>query len=269
MSSPSPRRCLALALAAAGLCLAAQVGAQSMARQESGLHAIAKESPRFAQTGDVLALGEARHALALDAELGFDEFARAAGGTWSAQVDARTGFVSSIDGSGIPWLTGPGNDLVASGSTTLAELDARARALARVLGKTMGFDADALVLNEGRSGHPAPHVWFVDYDVVAGGHRIEGARVVFVVNSGNLISVGTENLPAVGAAAPVDRIGLAGALEVLVGVQTEIGVRGPGVAVMAGMNAAPVRIERPVEGHAGDFVDRRLAGNGMVLRGAH
>jgi hypothetical protein len=215
MSLPSHRRSLALALAAAGLCLAAQVGAQSMARQESGLHALAKESPRFAQTGDVLALGEARHALALDAELGFDEFARAAGGTWSAQVDARTGFVSSIDGSGIPWLAGAGNDLAATGSATLAELDGRARGLARVLGKTMGFDPDALVLNEGRSGHPAPHVWFVDYDVVAGGHRIEGARVVFVVNSGNLISVGTENLPAAGLAAPVDRIGVRGALDAL------------------------------------------------------
>src|SRR5262249_25579005 len=45
-------------------------------------------------------------------------------------------------------------------------------------------------------------LWFVDYDVVRDGLPIEGARVVFRVNNGNLIQFGTENLPSPGAVVP-------------------------------------------------------------------
>ena len=60
----------------------------------------------------------------------------------------------------------------------------------------LGIDPSQLVLNRGRSGQPSGHVWFVDYDVVGDGLKIEGARVVFRVNNGNLIQYGTENLPS-------------------------------------------------------------------------
>ena len=36
-------------------------------------------------------------------------------------------------------------------------------------------------------------------DVLASGRKVEGARVVFYVNNGNLIGFGSENLPAPGA----------------------------------------------------------------------
>ena len=50
------------------------------------------------------------------------------------------------------------------------------------------------------------HVWFVDFDVLAGGRKIEGARVVFYVNNGNLIAFGSENLPAPGTRVPAVRV---------------------------------------------------------------
>src|SRR5262249_52961044 len=56
------------------------------------------------------------------------------------------------------------------------------------------------------------HLWFVDFDVLAGGLPIEGARVVFRVNNGNLIQFGTENLPAPGAAVPAVKLTSAQAL---------------------------------------------------------
>ncbi|HXO19615.1 MAG TPA: hypothetical protein VOA87_06780, partial [Thermoanaerobaculia bacterium] len=52
------------------------------------------------------------------------------------------------------------------------------------------------------SGQPASHVWFVDFDIVQDGLAIEGARVVFRINNGNLIQFGTEHVPAPGVKAP-------------------------------------------------------------------
>jgi fibronectin type 3 domain-containing protein len=215
MSTPPHRRYLPVLAFAAMLVAATTADAQVMKRTQGGLESLAVASDRFAPTGDVLALDEARHALSLEAELGLDEFSRAVGGQWVAHVDGRTGRISNIDGSGIAWIPGHGNSLSGGPEPTLALLDRYARDLARGLAKTLGVDPDSLVLNSGRSGHPAPHLWFVDYDVTAGGRVIEGARVVFIVNSGNLISIGTENLPAYGTRAPEARIDAAAALDVL------------------------------------------------------
>ncbi len=215
MSTPTHRRILNLALVGAVLLVTGQAGAQRMPRRTSDVQSLALESARFAQTGDVVALDDARHALANESDLAFDEFAREAGGSWVAHVDLRTGRIANFEGSGLPWFAGHGNSLAVGAAPTLAALEARARAMAPALGKMLGFDPDALQLNAGRSGNPSPHVWFVDFDLLLGGHRVEGARVVFVVNSGNLISIGTENLPAAGASAPRVIYGLEKALEVL------------------------------------------------------
>jgi hypothetical protein len=215
MSTPTPRRSLKLALAAAGLTLAAQAGAQMMPRHQTSLDSLTRESARFAQTGDLAPLDDARGLLAVEADLGFDEFVRSTGGTWTAHADLRTGRLSSLEGSGIAWIPGHGNLLAGGPAPSLALLDGKARSLARTLGPLFGFDPASLVLDEGRSGSPAPHLWYVDYDVVLDGLAVEGARVVFVVNSGNLISVGTENLPAPGTRAPRARLDRAQALKVL------------------------------------------------------
>jgi len=224
MPTPTYRRVPKLCLAAAGLLLAGQAGAQVMPREVSDLQALTVVSPRLAQDHATADVRDARHELAADADTALDAFATEFGGQWVAQVDRRTGHVAYVEGSGIPWFPGQGNSLrrqdvsaFLAGRPTpdLAAHDRRARAFAPRVATLLGFDPAALELNLGRSGAPAPHVWFVDYDVLVGGLRVEGARVLFTVNNGNLISVGTENLPAPDAKVSRATLALGQALEVV------------------------------------------------------
>ncbi|HLF56857.1 MAG TPA: pre-peptidase C-terminal domain-containing protein, partial [Thermoanaerobaculia bacterium] len=173
---------------------------------------------------DVGALDEERSQLALETDLGLDEFARREGGRWSAQIDRRTGLVANLEGSGLAWFPGRGNSLQADdvrgflGGKPVADLaahDRRARAFLPEVADLLGIDARELRLDQGRSGSPAAHVWFVDYDVTRGGVPVEGARVVLAVNNGNLVSIATENLPRPGARTPRLRINAARALRVV------------------------------------------------------
>ena len=80
------------------------------------------------------------------------------------------------------------------------------------------LEADAgetLALAPQRSGQVAGHLWLVDYDVLRDGIAIEGARVVFRVNNGNLVQLGTENLPSPGTETPLRKIERKEALAVL------------------------------------------------------
>src|SRR5262249_13778944 len=88
----------------------------------------------------------------------------------------------------------------------LEVMDAIARDYMPRVKSFIGFDAIQLTLNRGRSGQPAGHVWFVDYDVVRERVPIEGARVVLVGNNGKLSQHGSEFLPAPGAAVPPTRL---------------------------------------------------------------
>ena len=132
-------------------------------------------------------------------------------GDWTAYIDSRSGLIESAEGSGIPWVPGRGNQLtrgdiaaeLAGRSTVdLATLEAVARRFVKENSSLLGVEASSLRLNQGRSGQPADHVWFVDFDVTRAGLPIDGARVVFRVNHGNLIQFGMENLPPAGVAVP-------------------------------------------------------------------
>ena len=126
-------------------------------------------------------------------------------GEWTASVDRRTGLIDLVEGSGIPWISGHGNLLVAGEGTDrpdLSTLEGLSRDFLLDAAPMLGVDAESLRLNPDRSGSPADYLWFVDYDVEHDGVPVEGARVVFRVNNGNLIQFGTENLPAPGAEAP-------------------------------------------------------------------
>jgi trimeric autotransporter adhesin len=134
---------------------------------------------------------------------------------WQASIDKRTGRVSFASGGNVAWIPGRGNALTARDlagflkakpAVDLEVMDAIARAyLPRVAG-LLGVDPTQLVLNHGRSGQPAGHLWFVDYDVVREGLPVEGARVIFRVNNGNLIQYGSENLPVPGARVPATKL---------------------------------------------------------------
>jgi hypothetical protein len=134
---------------------------------------------------------------------------------WSAQIDKRTGMVGFAEGGNLAWVPGHGNQMTTQDiagfmkskpSIDLEVMDSIARDFMPRVKSMMGFDPAQLNLNRGRSGQPASHIWFVDYDVVREGMPIEGARVVFRVNNGNLIQYGTENLPAPGAVVPPTKL---------------------------------------------------------------
>jgi hypothetical protein len=134
---------------------------------------------------------------------------------WNASIDKRTGLVTFAEGGNVAWVPGHGNRMTtkdlagflkAKPQVDLEVMDAIARAYMPRVKSFLGFDPSELVLDHGRSGQPAGHLWFVDYNVVREGMPIEGARVVFRVNNGNLIQYGTENMPAPGAVVPPTRL---------------------------------------------------------------
>jgi len=123
--------------------------------------------------------------------------------SWVGYVSRRTGRLEYAEGAGLPWAAGAGNRLAsaATGKVDLATLEQTARAFVAENSELLGVSAERLSLSPGRSGRLAAHVWAVDFDVLSDGQRIEGARVFFRINNGNLIQFGSENLPAPDAAA--------------------------------------------------------------------
>ncbi len=133
---------------------------------------------------------------------------------WHAAIDKRTGMVGFAEGGGIGWIPGRGNSMAQgdvakylhNNKIDMVSMEKIARDFLPRVASLIGVDPTSLVLNQARSGQPASHVWFVDFDVYSGGMPIENARVVFRVNNGNLIQFGTEYLPHAGAVAPASTL---------------------------------------------------------------
>src|SRR4051794_9814608 len=98
---------------------------------------------------------------------------------WRATVDKRAGAIAFAEGGNVAWIPGRGNSLTASDLASvlkpgakmvdLATLETIARGYLPKVAGMLGVDPKTLVLNNGRSGQPASHVWFVDFDVIQGG----------------------------------------------------------------------------------------------------
>ena len=192
------------ALALTGLLASPGVaGAQMIKESRSSLDGLAFASPRLTEWNSLEPIDNVQGLLTAGVADGWASFRLGARGEWSALVDKRTGRVEIAEGSGIPWIPGRGNSLRGSRAVDLATLDSIARSFMPRVAGILGIDPGSLVINKGRSGQPADYLAFADYDVLAkDGTVIEGARVIFRVNHGNLIQFGTENLPVAGAVAP-------------------------------------------------------------------
>jgi hypothetical protein len=180
------------------------------AQGESTLTSLAFSSERLEARPALEPVEDVQSAIGASVRNGWADF-RVQHGDWSAIVDKRTGRIEIAEGTGIPFVPGRGNKLSKSdialhlggkGKPDLAAMDSITRAFLPRVAPLLGVDAKSLKLNLGRSGQPEEHIWFMEYDVVRGGMAVEGARVVFRVNNGNLIQFGVENLPAPGAQAP-------------------------------------------------------------------
>jgi hypothetical protein len=192
------------------LALPAGAAAQMIREPSSPLDALTFVDARLTAPPAVEMAEEVESALAPGVRTSWDELRRIAG-SWKAQVDQRTGLVDFAEGAGIPWIPGRGNQLTneeildhlaGRRKPDLATLESISRAFLPRVARLLGVDPRSLRLDHGRSGHPADHLWWVDYNVERDGLVIEGARVVFRVNNGNLIQFGTENLPSPDTRAP-------------------------------------------------------------------
>jgi len=201
--------------------LTAPATAQVAKEGHTSLDGLAFASPRMTAWSSLETIDDVRSLMAPEVANAWDSFRQSADGEWSALFDKRTGRVEIAEGAGIPWIPGRGNkmsssDLAAKIGTSKVDLkamDTIARNFMPRVAGLLGFSPASLVLNQGRSGQMADYLWFVDYDVLAAdGTPIEGARVVFRVNHGNLIQFGSENLPAANAAAPKATVSKAAAL---------------------------------------------------------
>jgi hypothetical protein len=202
--------CLALLLL---LTLFAAIPATAQVAKQGNdvLSSMAFVHDRLQQSQPFEPLDTAQSLVAPTLQNGWAAFVIGANPSWKATVDHRSGLIAFAEGGNIAWVPGRGNSLTnANISTVLAGrtkpdmsvLDTIARNYMKKVASLMGVNPATLVLNPGRSGQPAGHVWFVDYDVVLGGMPVEGARVVFRVNNGNLIQFGTENIPVAGTVVP-------------------------------------------------------------------
>ncbi len=127
------------------------------------------------------------------------------GAQWTAVIDQRSGLIEIAEGSGVPWIPGRGNGLDLADMAAhlrgrsqidLATLDSLARVFMAPLAPLLGIEGRTLVLNRAASGPYSDYLWLVDFDVyAANGLKIEGARLFFRVNNGNLVQFGAENLP--------------------------------------------------------------------------
>jgi hypothetical protein len=190
--------------------------AQIMKKGSDTLTSLQFRSDRLQVNEAIEPLADVQSAVAQATQSAWSTFRLAAPVEWSAVVDKRHGLIALAEGGNIAWIPGRGNSLSISdlapvlkpGSkkVDLAAMETIARNYLPKVAGMLGVDPKSLVLNLSRSGQPAGHVWFVDFDIVQGGMKVEGARVVFRVNNGNLIQFGTENLPVPGSLVPTVNI---------------------------------------------------------------
>ena len=157
-------------------------------------------SPKLMVSEPLVPLAQAGATARSESAQAWQRFAAEAPGPWGASVDLRSGEIASATGAGLPPWTTTGREV------SLGVLEVQARQLLARYGSLLGVEGWTLRLDEGRSGQLAPHVWAIDFDVLAGERIIEGTRVVFRLNNGRLVEMGTENLPSPGTKAPDARL---------------------------------------------------------------
>jgi trimeric autotransporter adhesin len=170
--------------------------AQVAKEGRSTLDGLAFASPRLNPNESLELIDDAQSVVDAEVANNWSAF-RGESGQWTAMVDARNGRVVVAEGEGVPWIPGRGNKLSArANAPDLSSMEITARGFLPRVAAMLGVNPNSLVLNQGRSGSPADYLWFLDFDVVdKSGAVIEGARVLFRVNHGNLIQFGSENLP--------------------------------------------------------------------------
>jgi trimeric autotransporter adhesin len=199
-----------LALLALAFLAGAPASAQVAKQGNDTLESLTFQSERLAPSQPLEPIDDAQSSVSGPVGSAWESFRLNAPVEWRAHVDRRSGTVAFAEGGKIAWVPGRGNSLTlqsfGAGKVDLSTLEGIARGFLPRVAAMLGVNPSELVLNSGRSGQPAGHLWFVDFDLVKEGLTVENARVVFRVNNGNLIQFGSEYLPSAGAAIPPTRV---------------------------------------------------------------
>ncbi|MFN7972184.1 MAG: Ig domain-containing protein [Acidobacteriota bacterium] len=126
----------------------------------------------------------------------FRQFRARNGGTWLMFVDRVTGSPAMIEGSGIPWIAGGGNRLEGSSMPSRDAMVAKARAFMAANPGLLAARPEDLVINEVATGPVLDYLYFIHFDWTFHGIPVEGAQVLFRVNHGNLVQMGTDRVSA-------------------------------------------------------------------------
>jgi trimeric autotransporter adhesin len=134
---------------------------------------------------------------------------------WEVRWDTRSDRPNLIQGAGIPLLPGKGNrlKLAHEGGPDLKEVETRVRAFLADFPELLnvsGFDLrldPASTVNVGEE----KQIWLVELQQFHHGISVEGAKVFFRVNNGNIVQLGTERIAEVRTSA-TPRIDRAAAL---------------------------------------------------------
>ncbi|MFN7976184.1 MAG: putative Ig domain-containing protein, partial [Acidobacteriota bacterium] len=133
----------------------------------------------------------------------FRRFQLAMGGTWMMWVDRVTENPGLIEGSGIPWIAGAGNRLVRNDHGVALRVEEsplvprqvmvdKAIAFLRANPDLFSVDPSDLVVNEKATGPVLDYLYYIHLDWTFHGIPVEGAQIVFRVNHGNLVQVGSD-----------------------------------------------------------------------------
>jgi hypothetical protein len=209
-------------LTAAVALLTLPLFSQTTKVREVGLDHLAKLDMETRPIGTQVPLAAAIRQLPSAQRNSWNAFAQQSG-SWQVLLDRRAAMPVNAVGQGIPTVPGAGNRLtVAEVRDRLARLSGSAAPAATSLvgdlqdsnGFTLthmdtltrdfiqqhaamfpGVDASSLVLNPGRSGSFGEngYLWYVDYDQVVNGVKVDGSRLTFRYNHGNLVQFGSDN----------------------------------------------------------------------------
>jgi Zn-dependent metalloprotease len=183
---------------------------------------------------------------------------------WEVRWDKRSDRPNLIQGAGIPLLPGRGNKLQLAdlklsheGGPRMADVEARLRAFMDEFPELLNVGNIDLRLDENGSVNvdAASQTWFVEFQQFHRGVPVEGAKVFFRINNGNIVQLGTERVAEVriNPTAKIDRAAaIAAVLQPLGFRVSEIEeIRNPGTLKFVPVLTAGERPAEKFEGRAG------------------
>lgn len=119
------------------------------------------------------------------------------GPNWRFYVDRRSGAMSLVEGSGIPWVPGVGNSLQTTGSGiggkfTVEDLSSKALSMVATYPNLFQVPVQQLVLDRKGSFNSGEknQYWSIVYRQHINGIPVEASRIIFRVSHGNLVQFG-------------------------------------------------------------------------------